>query len=293
MRRSAGRLAAAADGLRELLAPCRLCPNECGIDRLSGELGRCGVGSLPRVASYGPHFGEESVLVGESGSGTVFLSGCSLECVYCQNWTISQARAGSDLSVRDLAEIYLQLQDAGCENLNLVTPTHQTYAIVAALEMAFARGLRVPIVWNCGGYESTAALRLLDGIVDIYMPDLKYADSEVARRLSGVSGYVDRTREAVLEMHRQVGDLLVDRRGVARSGLLVRHLVLPNDLAGTEGAMQFLAEEVSVATYVNLMDQYRPCYRVDEVPDLARRTTRAEYLKAARIARAAGLHRFA
>ncbi len=293
MRLSADRLEVIAGRLRAFLAPCRLCPNECGVDRLSGEVGRCGVDSRPRVAAFGTHFGEEPPLVGASGSGAVFFSGCSLRCVYCQNWSISRLREGRYLSTSDLAGIFLRLQAEGCANLNLVTPTHQAHAIASALAIAVTDGLRLPIVWNCGGYESAAVLRWLEGVVDIYMPDLKYGDSGIGERLSGVCAYVDRSREAVLEMHRQVGDLRIDRDGLARSGLLVRHLVLPGGLAGTETVVRFLADEISEETYVNLMDQYRPCHEANQIEELAGRTTKEEYASAVRMARGAGLRRFA
>jgi putative pyruvate formate lyase activating enzyme len=284
--------------LRALLAPCRLCPNECDVDRTAGQLGRCGIGADPRIASYGPHFGEERPLVGRHGSGTVFFSGCSLGCVYCQNWEISQHRAGRDLSVADLAASFLDLQSAGCHNLNLVTPTHQAPAIVAALAAAAENGFRLPVVWNCSGYESLETLRLLDGIVDIYMPDLKYGDDAPALRLSGVKDYVRISQAAIREMHRQVGDLLLDRHGVAIRGLLVRHLVLPHDLSATETVVRFIADAISVDTYVNLMDQYRPAYRVAAhgtatFPNLVRPLTEHEFARAKAIAIRFGLHRIA
>jgi putative pyruvate formate lyase activating enzyme len=255
------------------------------------EWGRCGVGVSARVASYAPHFGEETQLVGRFGSGTVFFSGCNLECCYCQNASISQLREGTDLSDEDLAAIFLRIEAAGCHNLNLVTPTPHAAAIVRALSIAAREGFSLPIVWNCGGYESVEALRCLDGIVDIYMPDLKYADDAVGERLSGVRDYATRAREAIHEMHRQVGSLTIDGDGVARRGLLVRHLVLPDGLAGTPRAMAFLAEEISGDTFVNVMRQYRPCYRAAEAPSLRRRITGEEFDAALRAARDAGIHR--
>jgi putative pyruvate formate lyase activating enzyme len=292
MRSPTEKLEETARKLRALLSPCRLCPNACGVDRLSGEIGRCGVGPAPRVASFGPHFGEESALVGDRGSGTVFFSGCSLACVYCQNWTISQGREGADLTEAELADLFLQVRDGGCANLNLVTPTHQAHAIVAGLAIATAHGFDLPIVWNCGGYESLETLRLLDGIVDVYMPDLKYGSDEVARRLSGVTDYVQVSQRAVLEMHRQVGVLRIDPDGLARRGVLVRHLVLPNGLAGSREVMRFLAS-ISREAYVNLMDQYRPCHRAGSFPDLGRRVAPREFTEAVRAARDAGIHRLA
>jgi len=293
MRASKTRLGEVARGLRELLSPCQLCPNACGVDRLAGEIGRCGVGLAPRVASFGPHFGEEAPLVGRRGSGTVFFSGCSLACLYCQNAEISQACEGTDLTVPDLAEIFLRIEERGCPNLNLVTPTHQAHAIVDALSVAASRGFELPVVWNCGGYESVDVLRRLDGIVDLYMPDLKYGDSAIAEELSGISEYVARSQEAVREMHRQVGDLELGPDGRAVRGLLVRHLVLPDGLAGTDRIVSFLADEISRATFLNVMDQYHPAYRAFEHPSLRRRTTRRTWEAAVASARACGLHRFA
>jgi putative pyruvate formate lyase activating enzyme len=282
-----------AKALFALASPCRLCPNECGVDRLSGETGRCGIGFGPRIYSSGPHFGEEPALVGTRGSGTVFFSGCNLACVFCQNWEISQEREGHDLSLADLAKVFLDLQAQGCHNLNLVTPTHQAHAIVAVLAVALEAGFHLPIVWNCGGYESVQALRLLDGIVDIYMPDLKYGDNAVGQQLSGVPDYSAVATAAVREMHRQVGDLALDEHGIATRGLLVRHLVLPNSLADTETVARFLAEEVSKDTYTNVMAQYRPMHRAASFPEIARPVTDAEYDQAGAQAALAGLRRFA
>jgi len=247
----------------------------------------------PRVHSSGPHFGEEPPLVGTRGSGTVFFSGCNLACVFCQNWEISQEREGHDLFVTDLAKAFLDLQARGCHNLNLVTPTHQAHAIVGALTVALEAGFHLPVVWNCGGYESVPALRLLDGIVDIYMPDLKYGDDATALRLSGVPDYVGVSRAAVREMHRQVGDLALDEHEAATRGLMVRHLVLPNGLAGTEIAARFLAREISVDTYTNVMDQYRPTYRASSLPEVARPVTNEEVAHADALAVRAGLRRLA
>lgn len=245
------------------------------------------------MASAGPHFGEEPPLVGTGGSGTVFLAWCNLHCVYCQNADISHLGHGEEISERELAEIFLGMQRSGCENLNLVTPTHYTPQILSALDLACTEGLDLPLVWNTGGYESLPTLALLDGVVDVYMPDIKYADPQTALRLSGAADYPERSFAAVREMHRQVGDLLTDRRGVALRGLLVRHLVLPGGLAGTPEVVRFLAEEISPDTYVNVMAQYRPCYRAAEFPELSRRPTAVELESALGEARRAGLHRLA
>jgi len=279
--------------LHALLSPCRLCPNGCGVDRLSGEIGRCGIGPSARIANHGPHFGEETVLIGDRGSGTVFFSGCNLACLYCQNWTISHGCEGADLTDVELADVFLRIQKSDCANLNLVTPTHQTHVIVAALAIATANGFDLPVVWNCGGYESIETLRLLDGIVDIYMPDLKYGANDVAQRLSGVPDYVDVSRRAAVEMHRQVGALRIDGDGLARRGVLVRHLVLPNGLGGSHEVLRFLGASVSPDTYVNLMDQYRPRHRAGSVAELGRPITAEEYADALRAAEDAGIHRFA
>ena len=290
LRLSQRELAARAEALRELASPCRLCPRECRARRAEGERGSCRAGLAPWVSSFGPHFGEEGVLVGRGGSGTIFLTGCNLHCVFCQNYEISQLGQGREITTEELAAWMLHLQAIGCENINLVTPTHQAPQIVAALALAREAGLRLPLVWNCGGYESVEALRLLSGIVDIYMPDFKYGDSRVAARYSDAPRYFEAAKAALREMHRQVGDLeVVD--GVARRGLLVRHLVLPGGLAGTEEVLRFIAEEISRDTSVNIMAQYYPTYRAWKFPELSRRITREEYRKALEIARRLGLSR--
>jgi len=273
-----------------LLAPCRLCPRQCGVDRLSGEQGFCQTGRLARIASFGPHFGEERPLVGARGSGTIFFSGCNLGCIFCQNYDISHAAAGNEATPRDLARMMVRLQRQGCHNINLVTPTHVAPQILEALPHAIESGLSVPLVYNCGGYESTEMLQLLEGIVDIYMPDVKYSDAAVAAQLSEAPDYPQRMFEAVNEMHRQVGDLRIDAAGLAVRGLLVRHLVLPNSLAGTPEIMAFLAT-LSKQTYINIMDQYRPCHRASALKAISRPPTREEYDRAVEAAHVAGLHR--
>ncbi|OGB89472.1 MAG: radical SAM protein [candidate division NC10 bacterium RIFCSPLOWO2_02_FULL_66_22] len=286
----AGELEQRAKAAERLLEACRVCPRECLVQRLQGETGVCGVADQAMVSSYGPHFGEERPLVGVGGSGTIFLAHCNLCCVFCQNFEISQQDGGRIVSTRELAGMMLDLQRTGCHNINFVTPTHQVPQILRALPIAVDGGLRVPLAYNCGGYESLETLRLLNGVVDIYMPDFKYADVGVAKRYSKVENYPEVAKAAFREMHRQVGDLTMDGRGTARRGLLVRHLVLPNDLAGTGEVVRFLAG-LSKDTYLNIMDQYRPCYRAHEYPALARRPTRAEFEEAFRLARDAGLHR--
>ena len=277
--------------LRERLAPCRLCPRECRVDRLKGELGVCRAGARARVASAFPHFGEEEPLVGWGGSGTIFLSHCSLRCVFCQNADISHGGVGSDVAPDELAAIMLRLQRLGCHNINLVTPTHFVPQIVEALQIAAERGLQLPIVYNCGGYESVETLRLLEGIVDIYMPDVKFADTELAKRYLAAPDYFDRAREAVLEMHRQVGDLQINSLGLAERGLLIRHLVMPGLAEDSKKILEFIARDVSKDTYVNIMAQYRPHYRAHEYPEIARRIFGSEYWEVVRYARELGLHR--
>ncbi len=287
---SSGELRRRVDRAREIITCCTLCPHECRVDRTAGERGKCRSGEKPVVSSFHAHMGEESCLVGRNGSGTIFFTNCNLACVFCQNYDISQLGYGDEVSFERLAEMMLALQKRGCHNINLVTPTHVVYAILEALLLAVPAGLRVPLVYNSGGYDSVETLALLEGIIDIYMPDFKYADDETARNLSGARDYPERAKAALKEMHRQVGDLLIDSRGIAERGLLVRHLVLPNNLAGTDAAMCFLVW-LSRDTYVNIMDQYHPEYRANEIFDLRRRVTLDEYDAAVRCALDAGLHR--
>ncbi|NLJ60621.1 MAG: radical SAM protein [Firmicutes bacterium] len=275
------------------LIDCDLCGHRCRVNRLAGETGICRADDTVQVSSFGAHFGEEGPLVGTRGSGTIFFTGCNLKCVFCQNWDISQMRMGRTLSDAELAKIMISLQKAGCHNINLVTPTHYVPQILKALILACEKGLRLPLVYNCGGYESLTTLEILDGVIDIYMPDVKYAHSESALRFSKAKDYPTVVKSALKEMHRQVGDLMVDDSGIAWRGLLVRHLVLPEGLAGTEEIMGFIADEISKDTYINIMDQYRPEYRAGEHPPLNRRITSHEYKEAVRMARNAGLHRFA
>jgi putative pyruvate formate lyase activating enzyme len=273
-----------------MMRGCRLCPRHCDVDRLADELGACRTATDPIVSSYGPHFGEERPLVGRMGSGTIFLTNCNLRCVFCQNCEISQLGEGRPVSVERLAEMMLELQRRGCHNINWVTPTHQVPMLVEATRIAATDGLRVPIVYNCGGYESLECLRLLDGIIDIYMPDAKYGDNTGGEQLSGVPDYWDRCKEALAEMHRQVGDLELDEQGVATRGLLVRHLVLPGDMARTSAVVRYLAS-LSTDTYINVMAQYRPEHRARKVSAIARPPTRREFQAAVRAAVEAGLHR--
>ncbi len=282
-----GRVQAAYDRLHA----CDFCGRECRVDRYA-KTGSCKTGVRPVVASYHPHRGEEEPLRGWRGSGTIFFAWCNLNCQFCQNYDISQLGHGDEVEPEELAEMMLTLQERGCHNINLVSPTHVVAPILAAVLIAAQAGLRLPLVWNTGGYDSLTALELLDGVVDIYMPDMKYADEEIAHRYSRIKNYPAINQAAVKEMHRQVGDLVLDENGVALRGLLVRHLVLPEGLAGTPAIARFLAEEISRDTYVNVMDQYRPCYKAAAMPPLHRPITRAEYEQAVQQAREAGLHRF-
>jgi putative pyruvate formate lyase activating enzyme len=243
------------------------------------------------VSSYGPHFGEETPLVGRHGSGTIFFTYCNLHCLFCQNYTISQLGEGSPVNSEQLAGMMLSLQERGCHNINLVSPTHVVPYILEALELAAGRGLRLPLVYNTGGYDAIETLKLLDGIVDIYMPDMKYSDEKIAEELSGIKSYPEINRAAVREMHRQVGDLQLDKQGVATRGLLVRHLVLPNRLAGTGGVVGFIAREISANTYLNIMAQYHPYHKASDIPRLSRPLTEHEFEEALGLAREHGLYR--
>jgi len=278
----------AALQLRARLASCDICPHRCGVNRLAGETGFCGIGADPVIASAAPHFGEEPPLVGSGGSGTIFFTGCNLKCVFCQNADISHHREGSPVSVEDLARMMLRLEAVGCHNINWVTPTHQIHAIIEALDIARKHGLNIPTVYNCGGYEAKDTLKLIQGCVDIYMPDAKYASPETAEEYSHAETYPQVMRDALREMHRQVGDLQI-RNGLAASGLLVRHLVMPGLTDESIAILDFIAREISPDTFVNVMDQYRPAYRAHEYPNLARRITPGEYRKVVRHARQLGL----
>jgi putative pyruvate formate lyase activating enzyme len=273
------------------LKKCDGCAWKCGIDRLSGKLGICRTGSRARVSSYGPHMGEENPLRGWRGSGTIFFARCNLHCQYCQNYDISQSDAGDEVDPRDLAAIMIELQSVGCHNINFVSPSHVIPQILTGVLVAAQAGLRLPLVFNTGGYDSLEMLALLEGVIDIYMPDMKYSSSQIARYYSKIPHYCEVNQAAVKEMHRQVGDLQLDEHGLAWRGLLVRHLVLPNNLAGTSTVVNFLANEISKNTYLNLMDQYRPAYKAKQYPKLKRSITPQEYQEALQEASSVGLYR--
>lgn len=275
-----------------LLGPlCRVCPRGCRVDRSKEEVGECGVGRRALLSSYGPHFGEEPALRGRRGSGTVFFAGCNLHCVYCQNYDISQLRHGQAVSPDELARVFMKVQALGCHNLNLVTPSHVVPQILEALLIAVGMGFRLPLVYNTSSYDSLHCLRLLDGVVDIYMPDLKCADSALALRYSSVKAYWQVATRMIREMQRQTDVFAIGRDGLARRGLLIRHLVLPEGIAGSERALEFIARELSPHSYVNLMDQYRPTYLAGQYPELCRFPDPGHYHELVEYARSLGIHR--
>jgi putative pyruvate formate lyase activating enzyme len=299
--------------LFKILENCEICPRKCRVNRLKNEKGYCQLAELPMVSAFHPHFGEESVLVGEKGSGTIFFTSCNLSCVYCQNYDISQLRIGEEISFEKLSEMMLKLQDSGCHNINLVTPTPQVPQIIKSLSIAIEKGLKLPLVYNTSSYDSVEVLKLLDGIVDIYLPDARYSDDKIALKYSNAPNYFKIMKEAIKEMQRQVGDLMINSKtknqnaklklkiqnfdevqkefpeGVALRGLIVRHLVLPNGLAGSEKIFEFLAE-ISPGICVNVMSQYTPYWKAKEYPELNRRITKEEFENAVSLAKKLGLH---
>lgn len=277
--------------LFKILENCEICPRKCHINRIKNERGYCQLGYLPMVSAFHPHFGEEAPLVGMHGSGTIFLTSCNLACVYCQNYDISQLRIGGEISFEDLAEMMISLQSRGCHNINFVTPTPQVPQILKSLSIAIEKGLKIPLVYNTSSYDSLSVLKLLDGIVDIYLPDARYGNDEIALKYSKVPGYFEIMKAAIKEMHRQIGDLVVDEKRVAVKGLLVRHLVLPNNLAGSEKIFKFIVKEISKNTFLNIMDQYRPAWKANQYPELSRRITKDEFQEAIELAKKAGLKR--
>jgi len=273
----------------KLLSPCQVCPRNCKVNRLKGEQGFCRSGEEVMVSSYNAHFGEEPPLTGNFGSGTIFFTNCNLKCVYCQNYPISQLGNGNKVSLSKLGKMMLALQKRKCHNINLVTPTHFVPQILKSLKLAIKMGLHIPIVYNTSGYEAVKTLKLLADIVDIYLPDARYADNEIAKKYSSAPHYFEKMKEALKEMHRQVGDLVIGKDGVARSGLIVRHLVLPGGLSGTRKIMHFIAQEISPRTYISLMAQYFPAYQANQFPPLSRRINREEYREALQAFKEEGL----
>jgi putative pyruvate formate lyase activating enzyme len=285
-----GRLALLEKELWDSLASCRLCPRQCGVNRLNGESGFCSSADRLKVASFGPHFGEERPLVGKGGSGTIFFSNCNLLCCFCQNWQINHRGDGNIIAHAELAGMMLSLQHRGCHNINLVTPTHVVPHIVKALRLAIAKGLVLPLVYNNGGYDSLNIIRKLDGIVDIYLPDFKYQDdAQAVKYSSGASGYREIAAAAIKEMHRQVGQLQTDLNGIARRGLIIRHLVMPNNIAGTDRFVEWVVKELGSETRVNLMAQYHPEHDAYDYPEISRRISAQEWAQARRWAADAGL----
>lgn len=289
-----GELRNRAEAAVALLADCRACPRDCGVDRLAGKTAVCKTGRYALVSSYFPHFGEEDCLRGWNGSGTIFFSMCNLRCVFCQNYDISQIKSGVEITPNQLAQIMLKLQDMGCHNINFVTPEHVVPQVLEAIPIAVEGGLRLPLVYNTSAYDSLESLRLLDGIVDIYMPDFKIWDERLSLRYLKAKDYPEAARKALKEMHRQVGVLKMDENGLAKRGVLVRHLVMPNDVAGTRSIMRYLAEELSPDTFVNMMDQYHPANKVNsnKYEEINRRITSGEKKEAFQVAMDAGLWRF-
>ncbi|MGC9975879.1 MAG: radical SAM protein [Syntrophales bacterium] len=286
-----GKLQDRIDHAVELVRDCCLCPRECHVNRLSGELGFCRTGEKAKVASLHAHFGEESPLVGTGGSGTIFFRSCNLLCYFCQNYDISHDAGGGEVAPEDLADMMLSLQRRGCHNINFVTPSHVVPQILQGLFIAIERGLKVPLVYNTGGYDKVETLKILEDVFDIYMPDFKFWEARWSEKFCKAHNYRDIAKAAIKEMHRQVGDLFIDESGVAEKGLLVRHLVMPNDVSNTKEVMTFLADRISEDTYVNVMDQYHPCGKAMLDPAINRRLSRREYVEAIRRTKGAGLHR--
>ncbi len=273
------------------LEHCRVCPRNCEVDRLNNKHATCRTGRYARVGSYFAHFGEENCLRGWNGSGTIFFGLCNLRCVFCQNWDISQMLTGVEATPKILALMMIALQDQGCHNINFVTPEHVVPQILEALPIAIQRGLNLPIVYNTSAYDSLESLQLMENIVDIYMPDFKFYTQEHGKVYAKAADYGEVARRTIKEMHRQVGDLVMDDRGLAQRGLLVRHLVMPGGMADTAAVMQWIAQELGPETYVNVMSQYYPAHKTEKHPEIHRRIDQTEFLEAVQITRASGLHR--
>jgi len=261
----------------KMLESCCICPRKCKVDRIKGELGFCKTGLMPKVCSFMPHHGEEPPISGTRGSGTIFFSHCNMACVYCQNYNFSQLEEGREVSFEELAQFMLELQEMKCHNINLVTPTHVMPQILKSLKIAISKGLKIPLVYNTSGYELGQIIKLLDGIVDIYLPDLRYADPKMSEKYSNAADYPQCSQEAVKEMHRQVGIAKINEEGIIERGVIIRHLVLPDNIAGTKKIMRFIAKELSEDSYISLMSQYTPYYRAEEFKEISRKITFEEY----------------
>jgi putative pyruvate formate lyase activating enzyme len=285
-----GKLERLIEQALKLLESCCICPRKCKVNRLKNETGFCKTGLKPKVISYMPHRGEEPPISGERGSGTIFFSQCNMSCVYCQNYEFSQLGEGREVDFEDLAQFMLELQNLGCHNINLVTPTHVMPQILKALHIAISKGLNLPLVYNTGGYELPEIIRLLDGIVDIYLPDMRYADTQMSIKYSNAPDYPKYNQASVKEMHRQVGVADIDDEGIIKRGVVIRHLVLPDKISGTEKTMKFISEELSKETYISLMSQYAPYYKAHEFHDISRRVTFEKYEEARKIMHKYGLY---
>ncbi|KPK42999.1 MAG: radical SAM protein [Omnitrophica WOR_2 bacterium SM23_29] len=286
---SNGQLNKRAKEAESLLVSCSLCPRKCGINRLKDNRGYCKIGNLARIYSYMPHLGEEPPISGYRGSGTIFFSGCNMACVYCQNYKFSQLNEGKEVEVEELSEFMLELQKLNCHNINLVTPSHILPQILKALILAIPQGLKLPLVYNTSGYELPETIKLLDGIVDIFLPDMRYSDNEMSARYSNAPDYPEYNQASVKQMYRQLEEAKFDEQGLIKKGLIIRHLVLPNNIAGTARIMHFIAQEISAHTYISLMSQYLPCHNADKFPELFRRMSEQEYNQAKKIMLNSGL----
>jgi len=285
-----GSLLKTAESAFKMLGSCRICPRKCGVNRLKNEKGYCKTGLLAKVCSFMPHHGEEPPISGRRGSGTIFFSHCNMRCVYCQNYEFSQLGEGREVAFEELAAFMIKLQEEGCHNINLVTPTHVMPQILKALCIAVKDGLRLPLVYNTGGYELTGSIRLLEGIVDIYLPDMRYADSASSIKYSDAEDYPKYNREAVKEMHRQVGIAQMDKEGIISKGMIIRHLVLPGNISGTEKIMKFISKDISRDSYISLMSQYFPVFKAKDMVEVSRRLTAGEYEAAIESMHKHGLH---
>ena len=276
---------------RKIMNACEICPRQCRVNRNSGETGICKTAGNAVLYRYKVHYGEETPLIGANGSGSFFFTHCNLRCIFCQNFEMSHQGKGREITAEEMAGMMLTLQKSGCSNINFITPTHVIPQILSALGIAIHKGLSIPLVYNSSGYESVETLKLLDGVIDIYMPDFKFWDPEISEKLCGVRDYAEKTRAAIIEMHRQTGDLVLDETGTARRGLLLRHLILPSGLAGTRDIMRFTARQISPNTYVNIMPQFKPYYRSREVRELMNRITECDYADVLKTAREEGITR--